>query len=149
MKQNKGGEAKGRSMIEMLGTLAIVGVLTMLVIKGFRYAWDTNDANDIVSTVTKMAVTASTQLETSGSANLSEFDGDMRYETAVNLTYGDELFSITVKDVSYGVCTRVKSYHWPDPVEVKYGGAVDGECPDEDSDIEFAFKKDLSRKTEK
>ncbi|MBQ7412775.1 MAG: hypothetical protein IJV07_00665 [Alphaproteobacteria bacterium] len=48
----------GRSMVEMLGTLAIMGVLTIGGIAGYRYAINKSNANTILGAVSQMAVTA-------------------------------------------------------------------------------------------
>ena len=44
-------QESGRGMVEMLGVLAVVGVLTIGGINGFRYARDTIHANTIISEV--------------------------------------------------------------------------------------------------
>ncbi|MBE6456262.1 MAG: hypothetical protein IJO11_04425, partial [Alphaproteobacteria bacterium] len=38
----------GRSMVEMLGVLAIIGVLSVAGIAGYRYAMDRYIANDVL-----------------------------------------------------------------------------------------------------
>ncbi len=51
----------GRSMVEMLGVLAVMGVLSIGGVAGYRYAMDKMNANDIINEVKKRAVTASQQ----------------------------------------------------------------------------------------
>ena len=41
----------GRSMVEILGVLAVIGVLSVGGIMGYRYAMDKYQANDIISSV--------------------------------------------------------------------------------------------------
>ncbi|MGN1091180.1 MAG: Tfp pilus assembly protein FimT/FimU, partial [Alphaproteobacteria bacterium] len=41
----------GRSMLEMLGVLAIIGVLVSIAIWGIKYALDKNIANDVLNDV--------------------------------------------------------------------------------------------------
>ncbi len=53
----------GRSMIEMLGTLAIIGVLTITVTEGFQMALNRHRANEIMNWVSACAVTAQTSTE--------------------------------------------------------------------------------------
>lgn len=48
--QNKFNEI-GRSMVEILGVLAVIGVLSIAGIMGYRYAMDKYQANDIIGSV--------------------------------------------------------------------------------------------------
>ena len=52
----------GRSMVEMLGTLAIVGVLSITGIAGYRYAMDKYRANETIDELNKRAVVYATQV---------------------------------------------------------------------------------------
>ena len=51
----------GRSMVEMLGVLAIIGVLSIGGIMGFRRAMDTKRANDILHDVSILGTSAATR----------------------------------------------------------------------------------------
>ena len=44
----RGGKQKGRSMIEMLGVLAIIGVLSITALVGFTYAMNKHRANETI-----------------------------------------------------------------------------------------------------
>ena len=50
MNQNKTKNQSGRSMVEMLGVLAIIGVLSVGGIAGYRYAMDRIIMNDVLDT---------------------------------------------------------------------------------------------------
>ena len=45
----------GRSMVEILGVLAVIGVLSFGGIQGYKYAMDKHRANDIVNEVNMRA----------------------------------------------------------------------------------------------
>ena len=60
-RESRKGDESGRSMVEMLGVLAIMGVLAIGGIAGYRYAMDKYNANEILNEVRKRAVTASQQ----------------------------------------------------------------------------------------
>ncbi|MBQ7413144.1 MAG: hypothetical protein IJV07_02585, partial [Alphaproteobacteria bacterium] len=62
LRRNDIGVQSGRSMVEMLGTLAIMGVLTIWGIAGYRYDINKSNANTILVAVSQMAVTAITEL---------------------------------------------------------------------------------------
>ena len=54
MTESSRGE-RGRSMVEMLGVLAVMGVLSIGGVAGYRYAIDKMNANDIINEVRKRA----------------------------------------------------------------------------------------------
>ena len=62
----KSDSESGRSMVEMLGVLAIMGVLAIGGIAGYRYAMDKYNANEIINDVKKRAVVISQQLAVGG-----------------------------------------------------------------------------------
>ena len=96
----------GRSMIEMLGVLAIIGVLSIGGILGYRRAVNNHQANTILDDVNRFAFVI---LERSGLA-LGDVvsKGDFKENGIYTLEgYQDtepNLFSITVKNVPKGVC---------------------------------------------
>ena len=63
---------RGRSMVEMLGVLAVMGVLSIGGVAGYRYAIDKMNANDIINEVRKRAITASQQRVLGQNINLAE-----------------------------------------------------------------------------
>ena len=97
---------KGRSMIEMLGVLAIIGVLSIGGLLGYRRAVNNHQANVILDDVNRFAFVI---LERSGLA-LGDIvpKGDFVESGLYTLEgYQDiepEQFSITVFDVPKGVC---------------------------------------------
>ena len=63
----------GRSMVEMLGTLAIVGVLSIGGIAGYSYGIDKYRANTIMNDVNLRAVDLIAQVNRGGDISLSEW----------------------------------------------------------------------------
>ncbi len=53
----------GRSMVEILGVLAIIGVLTILAIGGYRYAFNKNLANQIYKDIKLVQINLITQAD--------------------------------------------------------------------------------------
>ena len=72
-KNNKIKIETGRSMVEMLGTLAIIGVLSVGGIAGYSYGMDKYRANTIINDVMLRSVDALAQFDSTGDANLSEW----------------------------------------------------------------------------
>ncbi len=120
----KADSESGRSMVETLGVLAIIGLLAIGGIAGYRYAMDKYNANEILNEVRKRAVT------TAGSYN-----GNMSF------------FSLTVLGIEKGVCDKVIAEKIPFVVEEKIGDVVVEEetaCAEgENNDVTFVFKNTL------
>ena len=64
----------GRSMLEMLGTLAIMGMLTIGAVSGLRHVMDKNTANAIM----KEALTQASEIKLRRRQNI-DTDGKIRY----------------------------------------------------------------------
>ena len=68
---------KGRSMVEMLGVLAIIGVLSVGGIYGYTVAMNKYKANEIVQTASMVAVLAQSQNAGEGAvAELSDLQNE-------------------------------------------------------------------------
>ena len=67
----------GRSMVEMLGVLAIIGVLSIGGISGYTIAMNRYRANEIIDTGTKLCVIAMTKNATTGNAGSAKATKDL------------------------------------------------------------------------
>ena len=139
----------GRSMVEMLGTLAIMGVLTIGGIAGYRYAINKSNANTILNAVSQMAVTASTELTTQGSLTLPEWK-DSTGNIFINEAYGvvaepynDGSFGLIVSDIPNEVCERIKGMDWKLPEDILIND-TDNCDADDDNEINFIFSGTLN-----
>ena len=142
----------GRSMVEMLGVLAVMGVLSIGGVAGYRYAIDKMNANDIINEVKKRAVTASQQRILGQNVNLSEYGDNGRIKgihavTVTNDYAGDKgFFALTVSAVPQRVCDEILKQDWAMPVETAVGGVVvddDTTCAEGDNEMLFAFANTL------
>ena len=82
---------QGRSMVEMLGSLAIIGVLSAGAIGGYSYAMNKHRTNELIYEATKRAQWVGTQLEMNKNAQNIGFGG---FGTD---TFGGGKFTGTVK----------------------------------------------------
>ncbi|MBR6412424.1 MAG: hypothetical protein IKS41_04615 [Alphaproteobacteria bacterium] len=64
----------GRSMVEMLGVLAIIGVLSIGGIAGYTYGMNKYRTNELLDGGNKRAYTVATQLSMGVPVNISEFE---------------------------------------------------------------------------
>ena len=136
----------------MLGVLAVMGVLSIGGVAGYRYAMDKMNANDIINEVKKRAVTASQQRILGQNVNLSEYGDNGRIKgihavTATNDYAGDKgFFALTVSNVPQRVCDEILKQDWAMPVETAVGGVVvddDTACADGNNEMLFAFANTL------
>ena len=147
--RRKSDSESGRSMVEMLGVLAIMGVLAIGGIAGYRYAMDKYNANEILNEVRKRAVTASQQRILGHAIDLSEWSNTIQGHpvTTVDNYNGDtSFFALTVSGIEQSVCDKVIAEKIPFAVEEKVGEVVVGEdttCAEGNNDITFAFKNTL------
>ncbi len=104
----------GRSMVEMLGVLAIIGVLSVGGIAGYTMAMNKYKANEILQGASMRAMVVSAQLQRNSNAtpNIGEFTGDK----PAGATFGGptvsgdkKTFTFTVSDVAPAVCDQMKA----------------------------------------
>ena len=111
----------GRSMVEMLGVLAIIGVLSVGGIAGYTTAMNKHRANQILNGASVRAIVVSTQIQRgSETPTLGEFTdnevGGARFGTGVQNANGtadwtttDKRFSLTLTGVDEKICDQMKA----------------------------------------
>ena len=95
----------GRSMVEMLGVLAIIGVLSCVAVWGIRLSFNKNKANRLLNDVGVGQQVLAERKEREGEVALN-FNPESAYElSGIMLTRADERADfIKAKKVSKGVC---------------------------------------------
>ena len=154
MKQDRMTEKNesGRSLTEMLGVLAVMGVLTIGAIAGFNYAMNKQRANATVNYVNQLAIEGSRQM-LAGSNHLSLLD----YPDKTPSGYGVELgllsdtnayFEVYVKEVPEAVCSQIQAmaegWRGLDTLWINEDGK---DCNKETNTMSFIFTDSLSRGT--
>ena len=103
----------GRSMVEMLGVLAIIGVLTIIGVAGFRYAMNKHYANQTVNRLMKRAVVVAAQANFGQNLSLHEFDeNDGEYKITLLDPTNNESFTMQVEDIPQEVCQQILGMDW-------------------------------------
>lgn len=100
----------GRSMVEMLGVLAIIGVLSVSGIAGYRYGIEKYQANEIIDEVSKRAIIAATQMIQQGELGSDGFlksVNGITYATGLASAEDDASFFIDVTGLKESVCRLV------------------------------------------
>ena len=154
----------GRSMVEMLGTLAIMGVLSIGGIAGYRYAMDKSRANETIDELNKRAFVYATQVlnnEIQSGEPLSNGEfGDktaLGYDVEANKSYYPDEFEVTLSNYPSEVCRDIlKNYTIPyqiivsgkvyDPTSDNY--SICGEDGETAPETLFVYTADLNQEKE-
>ena len=107
----------GRSMVEMLGVLAIIGVLSVGGIAGYTTAMNKHRANQILNGASVRAIVVSTQIQRGATApTLGEFTeadnavGGAKFTGLAAWNKDtDKRFSLTLENVATEICTQMKA----------------------------------------
>ena len=102
----------GRSMVEMLGVLAIMGVLSVGAIGGYSYAMNKHRTNELIYEATKRAQWVGTQLEMNNpNPSLNTFGTDSFGDGtfgAVTILDNNQ-FGIAVTGLKEAVCENIQN----------------------------------------
>ena len=136
----------GRSMVEMLGVLAVVGVLSIGGVAGYRYAVDKMNANEIINELKKRAITASQQRVLGQDINLAEYGvgakikGTYTVTPTINYEGNASQFALGVAGVPERVCDMILESDWALPTEKV---VANGSCVEGGNTMTFAFNNTL------
>jgi type II secretory pathway pseudopilin PulG len=103
----------GRSMVEMLGVLAIVGVLSVGGVYGYGVAMKKHKANELLHQASMLAATVSAQaMSNDGSlpTTITDFGNTSygKFPTTVGETSDKTGFTITISEIDGSVCDQLK-----------------------------------------
>ena len=130
---------KGRSMVEMLGVLAIVGVLSVGGISAYSKAVEKHKANEALHKASMMATTVSAFAMTNDGklpTSITDF-ANSGYTTT--LTDNGTQFNLKLSGIGFDVCTQMKN--------AKGGMVRDVRC-DESGDATITYYKNLATNDE-
>ena len=134
----------GRSFVEMLGTLAIMGILSIGALVAYNYAMNGLRANTILYEVNKRAHTCATQIHLMGRdvCRLSEYEEniDGKYPAQV-IRMDNGYFGIRVGEISEWICRQIQSKG------LKIASEIIPESCDE-GEVTFIINKDLDGTTD-
>lgn len=117
LKRTRKKQESGRSMVEMLAVLAIVGVLSIGAVSGYSLAMRSHKTNKLLNEASKRAVVAISQLNDGKSveeASFAEFadntfDGATFATHLVAVPYSSNQVAIQVDNVEQGICRNLIS----------------------------------------
>ena len=109
--QNIKTNETGRSMVEMLGVLAIVGVLSVGGVYGYGVAMKKHKANELLHQASMLAADVATRIATGKNlTNITDFGSSSNgtfSDTATQIN--DEQFTLQITDVDEAVCKQLQS----------------------------------------
>ena len=150
----------GRSMIEMLGVLAIIGVLSIAAVTGYRWALVTYRANETIEEVRARAIDISAQLE-----HITDVEWGTSLKTAYPLktalgypaeaaimARNGDYFKIQLSEVPYDLCRQIARMYESENIlfinETRYINDLTLCQTADDNILAFIFANDLSNYTE-
>ena len=102
----------GRSLVEMLGTLAVMGVLTIGGIAGFNYAMNKQRANATIGYVNELAVLGTGQMLAGGTPKMLDYPDHTPSGYPVGISTDSEkpnVFYVDIKEVPTPICEEMVS----------------------------------------
>ena len=128
----------GRSMVEMLAVLAIIGVLSITALVGFTYAMNKHRANTIYNDVHLLALHV---MDTGKDIVPADFYPDSGKTFTLDTTTYADGFVVKVAAVSEKVCDRIMDVNDPS-IEKIYVGSEETTSCSGTQDIGFMFLYD-------
>ena len=142
----------GRSMVEMLGVLAIIGVLSVGGIAGYRTAMEKNKTNEIINGLSIESLYLSTQaLNKRETLTLSRDQyAEISFESDYIATVGGN-FYISLLNVDQDMCSAIINSHWSVPFKIQNAQTqselTSAENCTDNIQMEFLFTPNLGENT--
>lgn len=130
----------GRSMVEMLGTLAIIGVLSIGGIMGYSYGMDKYRANETINDVNLRAMDLISQLTQGTTPTLASWEetGTVGYPISLHTDESTTNHYIKVEKVPFRVCDII-SDTMPESVVIEINNDT-GQCANGENVMYFAYE---------
>ena len=131
-------EEQGRSLIEMLAVLAVIGVLVVLGVAIYFYAINRYKAEELSVEGASMALTTSIKISQAGHFQVV---GNLKYPYT-GTQNEDRTFTITISEIPKEVCSAFRSSAWTLPAKTLLNDAEKGYCKEENT-LAFTFHNSL------
>ncbi|MBR5130147.1 MAG: hypothetical protein IKV03_02860 [Alphaproteobacteria bacterium] len=132
----------GRSMVEILGVLTIIGVLSVGGVAGYKYGIEKYRSNDLVHEINLRTITLLSQFSQSQQLNLSEFETTTPsgYEFTPPEQFEDSV-ALTALNVPQNICELTLDTLFPQTIQIDINGTpISASSPcEKDNDITFYF----------
>ncbi len=112
MTKEKLNNENGRSMVEMLGVLAVMGVLSIAGIAAYSFAMNKHRANELMYEASKRATVVAMQAAQGRTAfSISEFDNNeaLHFSDTVAYDSANKQFTLEITGVDEAVCQQMQN----------------------------------------
>ena len=130
-------------MVEVLGILAVVGVVTIGGLNFYQYALSRYKTNALKSELTTMATTTSINLSKISDPSNFQPRGNLQYPVSGTIN-SNQTFTLTVSQVPKDICSRLLSEGWTLPYEIKVNNSDESSCTQEGNTMAFSFYNSLT-----
>ena len=141
-------EEQGRSMVEMLGVLAVMGVLSVSGVAMYTTAMNKHRANELLNAVSMRATALASQRMSGRALSLSGFTDNTQGTSVINVnSENTDAIEITITNVPVAVCKNLYSTKGANVVEMKSGTTVlnNASACVEGATVSIKFNNDLSK----
>ncbi|MDY6407377.1 MAG: hypothetical protein SPL08_01555 [Pseudomonadota bacterium] len=153
LKQEMREHQSGRSLLEMIAVMAIMGLITLTFIIGYKYAIERHRSHVVIQKVSEMATSAAAQMILKDDFSLDEFKstGDVYpyiegvWPVVLEKKYKGKQnhFSLSVSGLSRMTCNFIVQYKWRMPLETIINDGEECQEKEGGNTILFAFNSDL------
>ena len=127
---------KGRSMVEMLGVLAVIGVLSVAGIMGYKYGMMKYRVNETINELNIMANTYGVQMQQMIKEQVLPTDGELLSEEGALTRMGyayevwgfDDHFELFLFNVPNAECEQLQKTWWAMPYKIEVTNATAESC---------------------
>ncbi len=145
-------QENGRSMVEMLGVLAVIGVLSVAAVAGYQLAITRHKGNELLNEASKRAVVIASQMLQEKEPNIKEFDNTNIANLGIGFTEtidtNGNLFTLkTTGNVEKKICAALyNAIGDTTTVRLLQSGSVDVTSADKctTAPLSFTFNKNLT-----
>ena len=150
----------GRSMLEMLAVIAIVGILSVVTFFGYEMAMTRYRANQVIKETNMLALHVNQQLENDvedeeidltewGAEEVGDFNIEIGgYDGTFVISTTSTAFEVRLSDVDKAVCERIVNAGWPEPYAIFVGSTpVPNAVCGDNNQIRVAYNNTLDDDT--
>ncbi len=143
----KSDSESGRSMVETLGVLAIMGLLAIGGIMAYRYAVTKYQANETFNELRRRVVIHSQQSITGAPLSQVEMGDTTQLGYPIAVARVDSgFFELTLQDIDNNLCREMVRTGWTLPTQTRVNGVVVGTNPEacgEENVLVFRFQTEM------
>ena len=135
----------GRSMVEILGVLAIIGVLSIAGIMGYKYGMDKYQANKIINDINLRSVDIIHQLSNGKTPDISSWQNeDEFYPMKIERNNASGKYAIIVSEIPQQICKMVGNHlNGKFSIYINYKDFNENLCVKNDNNIMYFYLSPL------